>query len=121
MKHRWGWKIESFQIVKLHYQYYTSHSRVINPFYILYEKRKDHFFEDWPAQSPDLNPIEHLWHHVKIRLGAYETPAKNVKELWERFDYEWNQFTIEDLEPYYNSMPDRVLACIKNKGGNIGH
>jgi len=44
-----------------------------------------------------------------------------VKELWERFDYEWNQFTIEDLEPYYNSMPDRVLACIKNKGGNTGY
>ncbi|KAG2202101.1 hypothetical protein INT46_007368 [Mucor plumbeus] len=87
-------------------------------------KNKDVVFQqdDWPAQSPDLNPIEHLWHHVKIRLGAYETPAKNVKELWERFDYEWNQFTIKDLEPYYNSMPDnRVLACIKNKGGNTGY
>ena len=60
------------------------------------KKEKIIFFEDWPAQSPDLNPIEHLWHHVKIRLGAYETPAKNVKELmWERFDYEWNQFIIE--------------------------
>ncbi|KAG2189619.1 hypothetical protein INT46_004873 [Mucor plumbeus] len=59
--------------------------------------------------------------HVKIRLGAYETPAKNVKELWERFDYEWSQFTIKDLEPYYNSMPDSVLACIKNKGGNTGY
>ncbi|KAG2206382.1 hypothetical protein INT46_003811, partial [Mucor plumbeus] len=86
-------------------------------------KNKDVVFQqdDWPAQSPDLNPIEHLWHHVKIRLGAYETRAKNVKELWERFDYEWNQFIIEDLEPYYDSMPDRVLACIKNKCNNTGY
>ena len=44
-----------------------------------------------------------------------------MKELWERFDYEWNQFTIEDLEPYYNSMPDKVLAYIKNKRGNTGY
>lgn len=35
----------------------------------------------WPANSPDMNPIEHLWTHVKDKLKEYDSPPSGVLEL----------------------------------------
>ena len=73
---------------------------------------------DWPAQSPDLNPIEHLWSILKKRLNAYDTPAKGMRELWERAVKEWDDMRKEECQKLIKSMPRRLEAVIKTKGGH---
>src|SRR6478735_5724647 len=68
------------------------------------------YIDDWPAQSPDLNPIEHLWHHLKLKLSLYDKKAKGVHELWERVEKEWNSFDKEVCRRYIDTMPARTLG-----------
>ena len=70
---------------------------------------------DWPPQSPDINPLEHLWGHLKRQLLKYDTPAKGVHELWERLVKEWNAIPPEVCQ---ESMPRRIQAVLKAKGGH---
>ena len=71
----------------------------------------------WPAQSPDMNPIEHLWDHLKKRLKEYSHPPGGILELWERVEKEWEKIPKEVCQNLIESMPRRVAAVIKAKGG----
>jgi transposase len=70
----------------------------------------------WPAQSPDLNPIEHMWASLKRRLSEYESAPTGILELWERVEEVWNKFTSQDCLKLIDSMPDRIQAVLKAKG-----
>ncbi|KAG1390140.1 hypothetical protein G6F60_013089 [Rhizopus arrhizus] len=76
------------------------------------------YIDDWPAQSPDLNPIEHLWHHLKLKLLLYDKKAKGVHKLWERVEKEWNSFDKEVCRRYIDTMPARIKAVIDANGGS---
>ena len=87
-------------------------------------KKASKWFEDhqyqvmqWPAQSPDLNPIEHLWSHLKKKLTDYDTPPKGILELWERVQEEWEGIGPEVCQNLIESIPRHVEAVIKAKGG----
>ncbi|KAG0836005.1 hypothetical protein G6F17_013904 [Rhizopus arrhizus] len=76
------------------------------------------YIDDWLAQSPDLNPIEHLWHHLKLKLSLYDKKTKGVHELWERVEKEWNSFDKEVCRRYIDTMPARIKAVIDANGGS---
>ena len=70
-----------------------------------------------PAQSADINSIEHLWWHLKRRLAEYEVAPRGVEELWECCQVEWEKIPKEVCQNLIESMPRRVQAIIKAKGG----
>ena len=72
---------------------------------------------DWPPQSPDLNPIEHLWQHLKMQLNRYETEPAGIDELWSRLRVEWDNIPPEFSVNLIESMPTRIAAVLKAKGG----
>ena len=72
----------------------------------------------WSAQSPDINPLKHLWVYIKCKLLEYEAPPKGVHELWERVVKEWNEIPPEICQSFIESMPRRIKAVIKANGGH---
>lgn len=71
---------------------------------------------EWPAQSPDLNPIEHVWAYLKTKLAARENPPESIHELWEIVQKEWEAIPLNICQKLICSMPKRIAAVYKAKG-----
>lgn len=71
----------------------------------------------WPPQSADLNPIEHLWHYLKRKLKEYEVDPRSIQELWERVQAEWDKIPVSVCQNLIESMPRRIEAVLRAKGG----
>lgn len=71
----------------------------------------------WPAQSPDINPIEHLWSILKRKLEAYKNQPISQAELWQRCEAEWENISKEECRNLIESLPRRLAAVVRAKGG----
>lgn len=70
---------------------------------------------DWPAQSPDLSPIEHLWYKLKLKVAKFKCTSKTT--LKNKILEAWDTLSQEECHNLVASMPRRVLAVIKARGG----
>jgi transposase len=68
----------------------------------------------WPAQSPDLNPIENLWKILGDKIS--ENKCKTLDELWNVLQDEWYKITPTLCQKLINSCNNRCMEVIKSKG-----
>ncbi|KAG1925776.1 hypothetical protein F2P79_025309 [Pimephales promelas] len=66
----------------------------------------------WPPQSPDLNPIEHLWDVVEQELHP-----TNLHQLQDAIRSIWANISKECFQHLVESMPRRIKAVLKVKEG----
>src|SRR5258708_24800798 len=117
----WGMNFKGLWIIMANPPVMSSSSKMVTQNTSKKTKKwlEDHEFEvmRWPAQSPDLNPIEHLWHYIKSRLWEYEEPPNSIQTLWERVQVEWDKIPAKVCQDLIESMPRRGEAVFKAKGG----
>jgi transposase len=70
----------------------------------------------WPARSPDLNPIEHVWDILGRRMQ--HRACQSLNELFDALKEEWHSIPQEDLDDLIHSMPRRVGMVITKHGGH---
>ena len=73
---------------------------------------------DWPAQSPDLNPIENLWAQMKDAVQKRWTPSMTQETLVKVLLDAWENIDIERSNTLIESMPVRIKEVLKNKGSS---
>ena len=72
---------------------------------------------EWPGNSPDLNPIKNLWTNMKNKVSEKQPLCgaelvKAIKEVWVK------EISKEYCQSLIESMPRRIKAVIKNRGGH---
>uniref|UniRef100_A0A1B0DQ35 Tc1-like transposase DDE domain-containing protein n=1 Tax=Phlebotomus papatasi TaxID=29031 RepID=A0A1B0DQ35_PHLPP len=74
---------------------------------------------EWPAQSPDLNPIEHLWSYLKRKLLSYETTPESIHELWKRIRDEWYRIPLIVCKKLVEMGQKRVKRSIHGSKNGV--
>ncbi|CDQ78348.1 unnamed protein product [Oncorhynchus mykiss] len=71
---------------------------------------------DWPARSPDLNPIEHIWDIMSHSI--HQHAPQTVQELADALVQVWEEIPQETIRHFIRSMPRRCREVIQAHGGH---
>lgn len=72
----------------------------------------------WPAYSPDMNPIEHLWDYLGRQVANRVPQPPNRQQLIQVLRQEWDRIPQHTIRRLVRSMRQRIAACIDAHGGH---
>ena len=58
----------------------------------------------WPAMSPDMNHIEHLWDDIGRKINDHVPACQNLQELCDALVQEWQSIPLRTLRHLVQSM-----------------
>ncbi|GBN34945.1 hypothetical protein AVEN_25990-1 [Araneus ventricosus] len=86
-----------------------------------FEEHQDEFTVlPWPANSPDLNPIENLWDHLDRVVRAMDPQPRNLAQLATALESAWLNIPVNTFRNLIDSLPARLAAVRSAKGGYSG-
>ena len=74
----------------------------------------------WPAMSPDMNCIEHLWDILGRRIDHHVPRVYSRGDLIAALQYHWNNILQQEIRRLVMSMPRRLRECLAANGGHTG-
>ena len=72
----------------------------------------------WPACSPDMNPIEHAWDALGRAISERDNIPQTLQELAQALTEEWDALPTDNINRLVDSMPRRLNALIRARGGH---
>lgn len=71
---------------------------------------------NWPAQSPDLSPIENIWGIMKQKFVKLNLENRQRNTIIEAINRIWNNIPVADVRQCIRSMPRRCRSVIEGRG-----
>ena len=78
--------------------------------------------DEWPPNSPDLNPLDyHVWGAMLDLYHKYQPRPTNISELKLALQSIWNDLPQDPIDRSILSFTKRLRACTKANGGHFEH
>ena len=78
-------------------------------------RKRVRYFTNWPARSPDLNPIEHLWAWMKKEVGKRPPPSSR-DELVLYIREAWDAMPLSTVESHLKNWESAMTRCMESSG-----